>query len=196
MTGSLELFPHAIKLPPGFTYQKHFLSVEEEQKLLAAIQQIDLHPMMFQGFEAKRKVASFGLDYSFDRRTLTEGKPIPSEFHWLIQRVANFLSVPNEDISELLITEYPLGSVINWHRDAPPFDIIAGISLSADCIFKLRPHDKAKQSRKATVGLTVERRSLYVMSGVSRDQWQHSTAPVTQVRHSITLRTLKKKRSR
>jgi hypothetical protein len=52
-------------------------------------------------------------------------------------------------------------SIINWHRDAPPFDRIAGISLLSDVTFKPRPHDKAKQNRKTTVSFLVERRSLY-----------------------------------
>ena len=148
--------------------------------------------MMFQGFEAKRKVASFGYDYSFDKRQLSKGKQKPEAFNWLITKVANHLSIPVDDFAEVLLTEYPVGSVINWHRDAPPFDIIVGISLLSRCTFKLRPYDKSKQSRKTTIALNVERRSLYIMSGPSRDEWQHCTAPVSHVRYSITLRTLKR----
>ncbi|HEY0655714.1 MAG TPA: alpha-ketoglutarate-dependent dioxygenase AlkB [Chryseosolibacter sp.] len=187
-----ELFPISLKLPGGFSYHENFLTREEEQHLLNLILGVDLHPMMFQGYEAKRKVASFGFDYNFDNRKLTVGKPIPLEFNPLIEKVSRHLPIDPSEVAELLITEYPVGSVINWHRDAPPFDLIAGISLSADCIFKLRPHAKAKQTRKATVSFTVARRSLYVMSGISREEWQHSTAPLDQVRYSITLRTLKK----
>lgn len=191
MTEFIELFPVHLKLPDGFTYHNNFISEEEERSLLKTIEGITLHPMIFQGFEAKRKVASFGFDYSFDNRRLTQGKPIPAEFHWLVERVAGHLSIPTNQIAELLLTEYPVGSVINWHRDAPLFDVIAGISLSSDCLFKLRPHDKLKQTRKATITLPVSRRSLYIMSGISREEWQHSIAPVEQVRYSITLRTLK-----
>jgi alkylated DNA repair dioxygenase AlkB len=188
----MELFPVALKLPEGFSYHGSFLSLDEEQQLLQFIQNIELHPMIFQGFEAKRKVASFGLDYSFDSRRLRKGKEIPLELNWLLTKVANYKSIAVDAIAELLITEYPAGSVINWHRDAPPFDIIVGISLLSDCVFKLRPHDKVKQTRNATVSLPIERRSLYVLSGNSRSEWQHSIAPVKEVRYSITLRTLKK----
>jgi alkylated DNA repair dioxygenase AlkB len=188
-----ELFPIAVKVPQGFSYVENFLTSEEEQQVLAFIKTIDLHPMMFQGFEAKRKVASFGFDYSFERKQLTRGKEIPVELHWLVQKVADHTSLPFDSITEVLITEYPVGSVINWHRDAPPFDTIVGISLLSDCIFKLRPHEKAKQTRKATVSLPVERRSLYMISGESRNEWQHSIAPVKEVRYSITMRTVKSK---
>jgi len=186
-----ELFPVTLKLPEGFSYWDDFLSIEEEQRLYNAIEGIELHTFMFQGFEAKRKVASFGYDYSFEKRQLTKGKEIPSDLDWLVSKVADHLSISINSIGELLVTKYPVGSVINWHRDAPPFDVIAGISLLTDCTFKLRPHDKLKQTRKATISLQVKRRSLYVMSGISREEWQHSTAPVKEVRYSVTLRTLK-----
>jgi alkylated DNA repair dioxygenase AlkB len=188
----LELFPTPLKLPAGFSYHEEFLSPEEEAKLISIVKDIRLHPMIFQGFEAKRKVASFGYDYSFDKRRLSAGRPIPAELGWLISKVAAHTSIPGDDFAEVLITEYPVDAVINWHRDAPPFDIIAGISLSSDCIFKFRPQDKTRQTRAATISLPVARRSLYVMSGESREDWQHSTAPVRNIRYSITLRTLRK----
>ena len=90
-----------------------------------------------------------------------------------------------------MIIEYPPGAVINWHRDAPPFDIIVGISLLSNCTFKLRPHEKEKQTRSSIISFPVERRSLYVMQGPSRTDWQHSTNPVKETRYSITLRTLR-----
>jgi alkylated DNA repair dioxygenase AlkB len=120
------------------------------------------------------------------------GEIIPSEFDTLIQKVAEHVNIKEEDFKELLVTEYPPGAVINWHRDAPPFDVIAGISLHSKCTFKLRPHDKLKQGRKTMVSLTIEPRSLYVIKGVARTDWEHSTAPVEQTRYSITLRTLRK----
>jgi alkylated DNA repair dioxygenase AlkB len=177
--------------PGGFQYQPHFITGEEEQALLGAIQGIPLHAFRFQGYEARRRVASFGWDWSFDRQQLSKGRNIPEPFQWLIERVGQKLSILPSAFAELLVTEYPVGSVINWHRDAPPFELIAGISLGADCIFKLRLHEKEKQARKALFSLPVKRRSLYVMKGEVRSDWQHSTAPVEQVRYSITLRTLK-----
>ena len=185
------LFDITPVLPEGFHYFPDFLTIEEEASLYNEILKIDLHNMIFQGFEAKRKTASFGYDYSFDKRQLSKGKEIPGSFSSLIQRVGDKFEVKVEDFAELLVTEYPVGSVINWHRDAPPFDMIAGISLMSDCIFKLRPHNKAKQNRNSIISFPVRRRSLYLMQGPARSEWQHSIAPVKQVRYSITLRTLK-----
>ncbi len=187
----LELFPIKLNLPDGFNYYREFLTIDEENQLLKAIKNIDLHTFMFQGYEAKRKVASFGFDYNFTNRSIKKGNPIPGEFTWLIEKVSRHFDLPDNAFKELLVTEYPVGSVINWHRDAPPFELIAGISLNSNCTFKLRPYDKAKQNRKSVISLPVERRSLYKISGVAREQWEHSTAPVDEVRYSITLRTLK-----
>ena len=186
------LFPVEPILPEGFLYRPDFISEVEETCLYQEILKADLKTFLFQGYEAKRKVASFGQDWSFEQQRLSQGKNIPVAFHPLIDKIARHLSLRKEDFAELLITEYPTGSAINWHRDAPPFNLIAGISLLTDCIFRLRPYEKAKQSRSSIVSLPVKRRSLYVMQGPARTAWQHSIATVTQVRYSITLRTLVK----
>jgi alkylated DNA repair dioxygenase AlkB len=187
----MELFPDTLPMPSGFRYVADFLTKDDEVELLKHIRQISLTPMIFQGFEAKRKTESFGYDYSFNDGSLSKGKDIPPFFDPLVRRVAGFLKIPIADIAELLLTEYPPGAVINWHRDAPPFKIIIGISLLEDCLFKFRPHDKLQQNRKSIISLPVARRSLYIIDGPARSMWQHSIAPVKNTRYSITLRTLK-----
>jgi alkylated DNA repair dioxygenase AlkB len=186
------LFPIEPVFPMGFEYFPDFISEEEELLLLQKVKETEVHPFIFQGYTANRKVASFGYDYSFTNRKLSEGKRIPGEFDFLLRKVAEKTGVNATDFAELLVTEYPPGSVINWHRDAPPFDIIAGISLLSDCIFRLRPQEKTKQTRSNIISLPLERRSLYIIQGPSRSEWQHSIAPVKETRYSITLRTLKK----
>jgi alkylated DNA repair dioxygenase AlkB len=185
------LFPIEPQLPTGFAYLKNFISAAEEDELLRIIREIPVHPFHFQGYEAKRKVASFGYDWSFETQSLRKGKDIPVAFQWLIERIASFLNRKTEDFAELLLTEYPPGAVINWHRDAPPFDLIAGVSLHTDCLFRLRPYGKEKQGRTSVLSLPVQRRSLYVMEKEARTGWQHSIAAVKDTRYSITLRTLK-----
>ena len=184
------LFPDLF-VPQGFYYQGDFLTIKEEEQLLKHITALELLPLVFQGFEAKRKVSSFGYDWSFDKRKLSRGKEIPSAFDFLIQKVGDHIDIPKEAFAELLVTEYPVGSVINWHRDAPPFDVIVGISLLSDCTFRLRPYDKKKQTRNAIISLPVKQRSLYVMKGAVRSEWEHSIPAVKQLRYSITLRTLR-----
>ena len=184
------LFPIEPRLPGGFSYAPDFITHEEEMELCKELVNMELHHFSFQGFKANRKVASFGYDYSFDNGKLTKGKDIPAMFDFLIRKVSNYLSIPTNEFAELLVTEYPPGAVINWHRDAPPFDVIVGISLHAGCTFRLRPFDKAKQGRSAVITFPVERRSIYVIQGRARTDWQHSIAAVKETRYSITLRTL------
>ena len=187
-----SLFDQQPIFPDGFQYYPDFLTEQEEHGLIESTKKLQLHPLIFQGFEAKRKVQSFGYDYNFDSRKASKGTDIPDDFRFLIDKAAAYTNIPPEDFEELLATEYPPGAVINWHRDAPPFDIIVGISLLSDCKFKLRPYDKAKQGRKSILSLEVKRRSLYIVRGEARSEWEHSIAPVNETRYSITLRTMRK----
>lgn len=189
-----KVSPKESQFPEGFLYFPDFLTEQEEKDLLTGISKIELKTFTFQGYEAKRKVESYGYDYNFDNRSIKKGQSIPPIFNPLIEKVSAFLSLPANDFAELLITEYPIGAVINWHRDAPPFDLIAGISLLSDCRFRLRPHEKFKQNHSNVIAFPVHRRSLYILSGPARSEWQHSISPVKEVRYSITLRTLRNKR--
>lgn len=186
------LFPIDSFWPKGFDYKPEFITTQEENELLDLIRTMDLHTFNFHGYEAKRKVASFGQDWSFEKQRLSRGKEIPISLRPVMEKVASYLALKAEDFAEILITEYPVGSVINWHRDAPPFDLIAGISLLSDCSFRFKPYDKKKQTRASVIPIPVSRRSLYIMKDESRTDWQHSIAPVKKIRYSITLRTLKK----
>ena len=185
------LFPLELKLPEGFNYYTGFLSADEETELYEAISTIELHHLNYHGYKANRKTASFGYDYNFENNKLNKGKNIPASFNWLIEKTARYISVERNRFAEMLITEYPPGTVINWHRDVPQFDLIAGISLLADCTFRLRPYDKTKQTRSSVISFRVQRRSLYTIHGNARWNWQHSIMPVKQTRYSITLRTFK-----
>ena len=185
------LFPVTTVFPPGFTYIDDFISEEEEDMLCRIISRLTLKTFVFRGYEAKRKVMSYGYDYHFDSRSISKGEAIPAEFNFLIEKVEKHLNIPASEFTELLVTEYPAGSVINWHRDAPPYELIAGISLVSDCKFKLRPYDKSKQSRGSTIKVPVKRRSLYVMKDEARQDWEHSIDVMKQPRYSITLRTLR-----
>ncbi len=185
------LFPLEQNLPEGFYYYPDFLNKDEETELSDKISRLDLHNLSYHGYTANRKTASFGYNYNFENNKLSKGKDIPAFFNFIIEKTAEHLSIEKNKFAELLVTEYPPGTIINWHRDVPQFDLIAGISLLTDCTFRLRPYDKTKQTRSSIISFSVQRRSLYTMQGNARWNWQHSIAPVKQMRYSITLRTLK-----
>jgi alkylated DNA repair dioxygenase AlkB len=185
------LFALEQNFPDGFNYYPDFLSAQEETELCSEISKLELHNLNYHGYKANRKTASFGYDYNFENNKLTKGKDFPEAFDFIITKTAKYISVHADKFAEMLITEYPPGAVINWHRDVPQFDLIAGISLLADCTFRLRPYDKAKQTRASVISFPVHRRSLYTMQNDARWKWQHSITPVKQMRYSITFRTFK-----
>jgi len=115
--------------PEGFSYFPDFITEQEEAPLCETISTLQLQTFLFRGYEAKRKVASYGYDYHFDSRSISKGNPVPPQFNPLLEATARHLQLNPQELAEVLVTEYPPGSVINWHRDAPPFDLIAGVSL-------------------------------------------------------------------
>jgi len=99
-----------------------------------------------------------------------------------------FAEVPSENLVEVIITEYPAGAPIGWHRDAPQFELIVGVSLAGSCRLRLKPINGGKIS-----SVILEPGSAYVMRGTARWSYQHSIAPVKELRYSITFRTLRER---
>jgi alkylated DNA repair dioxygenase AlkB len=182
-----DLFDQSADRPEGLRYSPDFISVREEQDLIAAISSLPLTPFQFGRFEGKRKVASFGFQYDYTLRRLKEAAPLP---HWLddiVDRVEEF-GGPNTRICQALCTEYDVGTGIGWHRDKPHFDLVFGLSLGAACKLRFRRKQGAGWRRST---IEAEPRSVYLMSGPSRDTWEHSIPAVENVRYSVTFRTMK-----
>ena len=92
------------------------------------------------------------------------------------------------ELADLLVTRYPPGAGIGWHRDAPQFGEVSGVSLLTACRMRFR---RGRPRAWETAELTLEPRSAYVLSGPARAQWQHHIPPVAQERWSMTFRTLR-----
>lgn len=174
--------------PKGLIYQSDFLSQDEEKQLLGYIKRLDFHQVVMHGQAAKRLVRHFGLGYDFESRRTKPGEPMPQELVELIGRAEAFASVPPGSVKEALVTKYPVGAQIGWHRDAGAFCIVIGISLQAPCIMRF-------QRRVGEVRQVYERilnpRSIYVMAGESRTQWEHHIPSTKAERYSITFRTIR-----
>jgi len=82
---------------------------------------------------------------------------------------------------------------VGWHKDNEPFEHVVGISLAGWAKMRLRPLARRGKRRASDIeALEVGPRSVYVMQGDVRDNWQHSIAPTKTLRYSITFRTLPK----
>jgi alkylated DNA repair dioxygenase AlkB len=174
--------------PAGFRYANGIVSAEEERALIETIATLPLAPYRFQGFLAKRRVAYFGWRYDDDRSGPGPARPIPDVLLGLRSRAAAFAGLPPDSLGHVLVTEYTPGAEIGWHRDRPLFEDVIGVSLGADCTFRFRRKAGAKWERYS---LTAEPRSIYLMRGPSRWDWEHSIPAVTALRYSVTFRSLR-----
>ena len=106
------------------------------------------------------------------------------------EKAAGFAEVSAEALQHVLVTEYAPGAGIGWHRDRPEFGLIIGVSLVAPCHFRLRR--KVPPAKWERASLIAQPRSIYLMQGDARHEWQHSIPPVDSLRYSVTFRTLNK----
>ncbi len=187
-TEAATLFDLADPLPDGFRYQPGFISAEDERGLLDHIRALEFGDVRMHGVVARRRIVQYGRNYSFDSARVSAGPEIPELLRPLRDRIAAFAGRAPNEFSELLVTEYPPGAAIGWHRDAPPFGIVAGLSLLSACRFRLRRQDRTGP----VLTVTVEPRSLYIIEGAARSEWQHHIPPTPALRYSLTLRTLRR----
>jgi alkylated DNA repair dioxygenase AlkB len=191
-----SLFEAPAKVPDGFLYHQDFLSEAEERELIREIQKVQLAPFKYYQFTGKRRTASFGWQYEFGDREITEGPELPTFLLPIRSRAGALFNIDPHRLAQTSIIEYSTGSPIGWHRDIPHFGVVVGISLGAACRMrfrKYRPRPK-NLTPDEQASIELEPRSIYLMSGPSREWWQHSIPPVKKLRYSIVMRTLRAKR--
>ena len=185
-------------LPAGFLYRPDFVSADEERVLIEELGRMEFGDVKIRGVTARRRVRQFGWRYSFESFRVTPGSELPEFLVRLRDRAASLAGVDAAALSEALVTEYREGAAIGWHRDAPQYDIVAGISLLSSCRMKFRPYIRPKEQtsipgrrRIATHEIGLERRSAYLMTGESRNAYEHHIPAVPALRYSITFRTVR-----
>jgi alkylated DNA repair dioxygenase AlkB len=180
------------EVPRGFFYRDEFVSADDERALAEEISRVEFAHFEMRGVVARRRVAFFGKSY--DSTTVTP--PVPAFLMPLRQQIAAWAHVEADAFAMALINEYQAGAPIGWHRDAPQYDIVAGVSLLSACRMKLRPyvspHAQGGGRRVATHEVTLAPRSAYVMTGPSRTDYEHHIPAVETLRYSITFRTLRR----
>ena len=191
MSKQFALFLNSSREPEGLRYAPQFVSAATEQELIGRIAALPLQPFQFGQYEGKRRVASFGFQYDYTLRRLQDAEPIPDWLGPIVKQVEAF-GGPDTRIGQVLCTEYDEGVGIGWHRDKPHFDRVFGLSLAAACKFRFRRANKEKWERFT---IEAQPRSLYEMSGASRQVWEHSIPAVEAPRYSITFRTMVERKS-
>jgi alkylated DNA repair dioxygenase AlkB len=191
-----SLFDVSTKVPDGFVYYPNFLSAAEEQELIREIQKLHLAPFKYYQFTGKRRTASFGWQYEFGASEITTAPDIPVFLAEVRTRAATLFNMDPNSLVQASIIEYSTGSPIGWHRDIPYFGVVVGISLAAVCRMRFRNYSRARSKnlkRDEILSIELHPRSIYLMSGASREMWQHSIPPVKELRYAIMMRTLRAK---
>ena len=182
--------PPPAPLPEGLVYRDAFITAEEEQRLLALLEDLDFRPVTMRGQTARRTVRHFGLDYDYEGGGLVPADPLPAEMLWLRERCAALMDRDPADLVQILVSRYPPGAGIGWHRDAPMFGSrIAGVSLLAPCRMRFQ---RTVGGVRSVAELELAPRSAYLLSGPARWSWQHSIPAAKALRYSVTFRTLKR----
>lgn len=176
--------------PEGLEYIPDFLSAEEEAGLIPHIEALEFKAVVMHGTPAKRTTVHFGYDYTYDNARIHETTPLPPFLIALRARMAAAAGIAAETLAEGLVSRYPPGAGIGWHRDARPFgEPVIGVSLASACDMRFR---REWEGGREVFIQRLEPRSLYIMRGLARFQWQHHIASTPALRFSITFRTLRK----
>jgi DNA oxidative demethylase len=175
--------------PEGLVYQPELIPQEMEADLLHVFETLRFDPIVIRGQAARRTARHYGLDYDYEARTPMPGEPVPD---WLLPvraLAAEFAGFEPEELVEILVQRYPAGSTIGWHRDAPAFGTVIGLSLAGSSRLRFQ---RGKGEARRVSEVQLEPRSGYVLAGEARRSWQHSIPPTKELRYSITFRTLRR----
>jgi alkylated DNA repair dioxygenase AlkB len=183
----------APEAPTGFVYVPDFLSLDEEAAIAAEVTALELERFAWHGHEARRSVIAFGHGYSFESGAIEPAPPLPAWLVALAERAAR-VAAPATPFVQAVVTRYPPGAGIGWHRDVPAFGgVVAGVSLGSACRLDLR---RGPPGDREVFRAMIAPRSLYVLGGCARAAWQHGIEGTPGWRTSITFRTLRRPRAR
>jgi alkylated DNA repair dioxygenase AlkB len=189
-----SLFEFPAEVPDGFIYRRNFISEAEEHELIREIRKLHLTPFRYYQFTGKRRTASFGWQYEFGKSEITTAPDMPRFLLPVRIRAGKLFDIDPNSLAQTSIIEYSTGSPIGWHRDIPHFGVVVGISLGAACRMRFRKNSRVRAknaNRDEILSIELQPRSIYLMSGASREIWQHSIPPVKELRYSIMMRTVR-----
>ncbi|HZI04890.1 MAG TPA: alpha-ketoglutarate-dependent dioxygenase AlkB [Archangium sp.] len=175
--------------PEGLRFLPGFLSEEEERVLVDELSRLSFREIHMHGVVARRTVVHYGWDYGYESWRLTPAPPLPRFLEPVRARCAEAAGLQPDALEELLVSRYPPGAGIGWHRDAPMFGpSVIGVSLLGASRMRFRREGGGAYE---TFVLELPPRSAYIMAGAARFTWQHTISPVKTLRYSLSFRTVK-----
>lgn len=164
------------------------LTVAEEDALRQTMRDLRFDPIVMHGRTARRTARRSASATTTGPALRGPGAPLPG---WLLpvrRRAADLAGEDPEALIEALVQHYPRRAAIGWHRDAPAFGKVVGISVGASCRLRFQ---RGRGDARGVFAVTLEPRSGYVLAGAARWPWQHSIPAAEEERWSITFRTLR-----
>jgi alkylated DNA repair dioxygenase AlkB len=192
-TAQGSLFRPTEGLPHGLAYEGAFIGRDEERALIDVIAALPLREARYKQYTARRRVYAFGSRFDFDAYQL-KPQPIgvlPAPLQSLRERLAAWAGVAPDDFVHVMVAEYTPGTPLGWHRDAPDYELIAGVSLGSAARLRFRPWPPHYPKKDDILTLELAPRSAYRMAQTARWGWQHSVPAVTALRWSVTMRTVR-----
>ena len=173
---------------PGLLLVRDTVSPALESELSDLVDAAPLAPFQFGQWEGKRLTANYGSAYDYQRARPIPAPPMPAWAAELRGRLAPLVGRAPEDFVQALLIRYDPGAGIGWHRDRPQYGEVIGLSLGVPVTLRLRRRLEGGGFER--VGVMLAPRSLYLLSGQVRSEWEHSIAPVDSTRRSVTFRTV------
>ena len=155
----------------GAQYLADFITPSEETGLLAAV---DAAPWRT---DLQRRVQHYGYRYDYTERNIESADRLGALPLWA-EKISHRLLQSNlfaAKPDQLIVNEYQPGQGIAPHTDRDCFGpVVASLSLGGDCMMRILPHGNSDRGR---FDIVLQRRSLVVFQGASRDVWRHGIAP-------------------
>jgi alkylated DNA repair dioxygenase AlkB len=179
---------------PGLKYVPQFISNEEHNELLQAINKEKWLT------DLKRRVQHYGWKYDYKARSIDYSMYLGELPNWAksIAERLHQLSYISKIPDQLIINEYQPGQGIANHVDCEPCfgETIISVSLGSACVM-----DFINIKSKEKIEIMLEPRSLVIITGEARHDWSHGIASrktdefngvkkERQVRVSLTFRNV------
>lgn len=167
----------------GLQYFVNFISEDKERELIQIIDQQEWLS------DLKRRVQHYGWKYDYKAKKITSDLRIGNLPMWL-EEIAEHLydkDIFNKIPDQVIVNEYQVGQGISAHIDCVPCfgDRIASLSLGSDAVMEfINPNTNQK------VPILLEQRSLVLLSGSARYEWQHKipARKTDKINNQITAR--------
>jgi alkylated DNA repair protein (DNA oxidative demethylase) len=176
--------------PEGLVHVPDLIDVEEHDAALGGLERLRMEEVRMRGQVARRIVQHFGWRYDYETHAVVPAAPLPAYLEPVRTRAAGMAGLEEARLEQVLVTCYPPGATIGWHRDAPLFGTVIGVSLASACRMRFR---RGAPGAWEVYEIALEPRSGYVLAGDARTRWQHGIPGVADVRWSVTFRTLRRR---